>query len=305
MQALFAYGMNPDGDAAAAGKELARTVGNCYVLFLWFFSIFPALAFYRARKLEELKGKHNPTPEDLSPNTKFIDNRIIAQIENNAKLKVLFPQYHIDWSNDMDFIARIFHTIEDTEVYRTYMSTDSDNGYEADRKLIYAIIEEVFADNDHMHWFFGEKNPNWLDDYEEALMMCYKNIGNFKQGKTDDCKILTLFKSADDEDFFRNLFDKTLLHGDEFRTLIERKLQNWEADRVMGMDMLLMKMAICEFTQFPLIPVKVTINEYVDIAKLYSSDKSKQFINGILDKIAIDLRDAGKLNKTGRGLLQN
>ena len=156
-----------------------------------------------------------------------------------------------------------------------------------------------------MRWFFGEKDVNWLDDYDEALMMLYMNISDFKQAKGDDCKILTLFKnSREDESFCRRLFVKTLENDAEYEKMIESKLQNWELERVIGMDMLLMKMAICELTEFPDIPVKVTLNEYIDLAKYYSSDKSKIFVNGILDKIIVDLRDQGKLNKEGRGLYQ-
>ena len=137
-------------------------------------------------------------------------------------------------------------------------------------------------------------------------MMLYMNISDFKQAKGDDCKILTLFKnSREDESFCRRLFVKTLENDAEYEKMIESKLQNWELERVIGMDMLLMKMAICELTEFPDIPVKVTLNEYIDLAKYYSSDKSKIFVNGILDKIIVDLRDQGKLNKEGRGLYQN
>ena len=145
-----------------------------------------------------------------------------------------------------------------------------------------------------------------MDDYDEALTMLYMNISDFKESKGDDCKILTLFKNdREEERFCRRLFTKTLEHSAEYEQMIEAKLQNYELDRVIGMDVLLMKMAICELMEFPDIPVKVTLNEYIDLSKYYSSDKSKLFINGILDKIIVDLRDQGKLNKSGRGLYQN
>lgn len=164
--------------------------------------------------------------------------------------------------------------------------------YEEDKKLVLDIIQNIFIEDEHMRWFFGEKDVNWLDDYDEALVMLYMNISDFKQAKGDDCKILTLFKnSREDESFCRRLFVKTLENDAEYEKLIESKLQNWELERVIGMDMLLMKMAICELTEFPDIPVKVTLNEYIDLAKYYSSDKSKIFVNGILDKIIVDLRD--------------
>ena len=285
--------------------ELIRTVKNCYPLFIWLFSIFPELTYYRSNKLEDLKGKHIPTQEDLNPNTKFVDNKVIAQIEQNVTLRKLIPQYRINWSEDTDFIVKLFHAIEELDEYKKYMST-REGTYEEDKKLVLDIIQNIFIEDEHMRWFFGEKDVNWLDDYDEALMMLYMNISDFKQAKGDDCKILTLFKNTrEDERFCRQLFVKTLENDTEYEKMIESKLQNWELERVIGMDMLLMKMAICELTEFPDIPVKVTLNEYIDLAKYYSSDKSKIFVNGILDKIIVDLRDQGKLKKAGRGLYQN
>lgn len=305
MQALYAHSFKPYEAVTAAEADLIRTVKNCYPLFIWLFSIFPELTYYRSNKLEDLKGKHIPTQEDLNPNTKFVDNKVIAQIEQNVTLRKLIPQYRINWSEDTDFIVKLFHAIEELDEYKKYMST-REGTYEEDKKLVLDIIQNIFIEDEHMRWFFGEKDVNWLDDYDEALMMLYMNISDFKQTKGDDCKILTLFKNTrEDEHFCRKLFVKTLENDAEYEKLIESKLQNWELERVIGMDMLLMKMAICELTEFPDIPVKVTLNEYIDLAKYYSSDKSKIFVNGILDKIIVDLRDQGKLKKEGRGLYQN
>lgn len=305
MQALYAHSMKPFENALTAEKDLIHTVKDCYTLFLWFFSMLPEVTYYRRNKLEDLKGKHNPTFEDLNPNTKFVDNRIIQQMEDNKTLKVLFSQHHINWTNDTDFIVKLFHEIEESEEYIAYMA-NPERSYEEDRQLVYSIIQNIIANNDFIRWFFGEKNPNWLDDYEEALAMFYKNVGEFKPNKTDDCKIQKLFKDdVEDELFCRELFRKTLEHDAEYEALIEAKLQNWELDRVIGMDILLMKMAICEILEFPTIPLKVTLNEYIDLAKDYSSDKSKVFINGILDRLIVDFRDQDKLHKTGRGLYQN
>lgn len=305
MQALYAYNMKPLETVPAAEAELVQTVKNCYSLFLWLFSILPEVVYYRRNKMEDLKGKHNPTFEDLNPNTKFVDNVVINQIEDNETLKKLFPRYHIDWSNDTDFIVKMFHIIEEMDEYKAYMAKE-ERSYEEDKKLVQAIILNIFATDEHTRWFFGEKDPNWLDDYEEALAMLYKNISEFKQSKGAECKIMTLFKDPRaDESFCRQLFVKTIEHDAEYEEMIEAKLQNWELERIIGMDILLMKMAICELLEFPDIPIKVTLNEYIDLAKAYSSDKSKIFVNGVLDRLIVDLRDQGKLNKSGRGLFQN
>jgi N utilization substance protein B len=137
------------------------------------------------------------------------------------------------------------------------------------------------------------------------MMMFYQNVKDFKESKGDDCKIVPLFKSDEDEQFCKQLFRKTLEHSEEYDQMIKEKLQNWEMERVISMDMLLMEMALCELLEFPSIPIKVTLNEYIEIAKWYSSDKSKLFINGILDRLIVDLRANDRIVKTGRGLYQN
>jgi N utilization substance protein B len=184
------------------------------------------------------------------------------------------------------------------------MST-RESDYKSDKKLVLAVIEKVFATNDLLHWFLGEKNTHWIDDYEEAMLMFYQNVKEFKEEDGDNCKISTLFKSDEDEQFCRQLFRKTLENADEYTKMVEAKLQNWELERVISMDMLLMQMALCELLEFPSVPIKVTLNEYIELAKWYSSDKSKVFVNGILDRLIVDLRDSGRLVKTGRGLYQN
>lgn len=303
MQALFAHSMKPYESLQTAENTLIKTIHNSYTLFLWFLSILPATAFYRSRKFEELKNKHNPTPEDLYPNTRYVDNQVIAQIEQNDLLQRLFSTHHINWENDMDFITNIFHIIEEIDEYKAYMSNpipeNPKDAYKEDKKLVLTIIEKIMGENEMIRWFFGEKDPNWVDDYEESLIMCYKNISKFKYSDGDHCKILPLFDDQNDEEqFCRQLFKKTIVNDAKYEEIIESKLQHWELERVISMDILLMKMAICELTEFPTIPVKVTLNEYIDIAKLYSSDKSKVFINGVLDRIVVDMRENESLNKS-------
>lgn len=304
MQALYAYNTNPKAEVRAYEENLVKSVRGCYELFLWLFALLPEIAFYRMKKLDSLKEKYNPTDEDLNPNTKFVENKVIKQMETNKTLTQLWPKYHILWEDDTDLIAKLFREIEQLPEYEVYMSTREQN-YAEDKKLVLAIIEKVFSNNDLLHWYLGEKNTHWIDDYNEAMMMFYQNVKEFKEPKGEECKIDSLFKSEEDEQFCRQLFRKTLEHASEYQQMIESKLQNWELERVINMDMLLMEMALCELLEFPSVPIKVTLNEYIEIAKWYSSDKSKVFINGILDRLIVDLRDNGKIEKTGRGLYQN
>ena len=304
MQALYAYNANPKANVSSAETDLLKSVRSCYALFLWLFALLPEIAFYRTKKLDSLKEKYNPTAEDLNPNTKFVNNAVIRQIENNKELQILWPKYHILWEDETDLIAKLFHEIEQLPDYEVYMA-NRENDYQEDKKFVLTVIEKVFAENDLLHWYLGEKNTHWIDDYDEAMMMLYQNVKDFKEAKGDECKIDSLYKSSDDELFCKQLFRKTLEHADEYTQLIQGKLQNWELERVINLDMLLMQMALAELLEFPQIPIKVTLNEYIEMAKWYSSEKSKVFVNGILDRLIVDLRDNGRIVKTGRGLYQN
>lgn len=304
MQALYAYNANPKANVSSAETDLLKSVRSCYALFLWLFALLPEIAFYRTKKLDSLKEKYNPTAEDLNPNTKFVNNAVIRQIENNKELQILWPKYHILWEDETDLIAKLFHEIEQLPDYEVYMA-DRENDYQEDKKFVLTVIEKVFAENDLLHWYLGEKNTHWIDDYDEAMMMLYQNVKEFKESKGDECRIDSLYKSNEDELFCKQLFRKTIEHAAEYTQMIEEKLQNWELERVINLDMLLMQMALVELLEFPQIPIKVTLNEYIELAKWYSSDKSKVFVNGILDRLIVDLRDNGRIVKTGRGLYQN
>jgi len=307
MQAIFSHQMNDREDVVEGEKKLNDAIQSCYTLFIYFFSLFSAIYRYRVNKLEDLKNKINPTEADLNPNTKFVDNKVILQIDENVTLNKKFKELKINWANDGDFIVQVNHEIVELPEYQRYMANPQ-RSYSEDKELVLAIVEKVFVESELIHWFFEEKNIHWFDDYNEALLMLYKNIQQFKESKKDNCTIATLFKPVaegdeSDQQFYKRLYTLTLAHNNEYEERIEQKLQNWELERIMELDIILMKMALCEFTEFPSIPVKVTINEYIELAKTYSSQKSKVFINGMLDKMAVDLKEEGKLNKMGRGLV--
>lgn len=307
MQAIFAHQMNDKEDVIDGEKKLNAAIQSCYTLFIYFFSLFSAVYRYRVNKLEDLKNKINPTEADLNPNTKFVDNKVILQIDENVTLNKLYKELKINWANDADFIVQVNHEIVNLPEYQQYMNNPQ-RSYKEDKELVLTMVEKVFVESELIHWFFEEKNIHWFDDYNEALLMLYKNIQQFRESQKERAVITPLFKEvADGEEsdvqFYKRLYTLTLSHNLEYEERIEQKLQNWELERMMGLDIILLKMALCEFTEFQDIPVKVTINEYIELAKTYSSGKSKQFINGMLDKMAVDLKEEGLLNKMGRGLV--
>ena len=307
MQAIFAHEMNPLEDVAEGAQKLATTIDSCYNLFLYFFSIFPEIKSYCLKKIEERKKKNFPTEEDLNPNTKFVDNAVIEGIENNRALNILWKERKIFWNDHNELIAALYRQISQTQEFNDYMN-NPERSYKEVKAFLLFVVENVFAPNELLHWFFEEKNANWFDDFNEAMLMFYKNLDGFKEISGDNNKITPLYgKSADDADrkFAQDLFTKTVVHDEEYSHMIDMRLQNWELERVAQMDMILMKMAICELMEFPEIPIKVTINEYIELARWYSSEKSGGFINGMLDRIMDDLKQDGKLNKSGKGLINN
>ncbi len=303
MQAIFAHEMNPAEDIVEGEKKLTRSIESCYTLFLFFFSLLPELKHYRERKMEDVKEKFNPTFQDLNPNTKFVDNMVIRQIEEHPKLQILWKEHKIYWTDQTELIAKLYKEISELSEFEAYMNSQ-ERTYAEDKKLVLTIIEKVLAPNEILHWFFEEQNLHWFDDYNDALLSLYKNIAAFKETSSNVNKIYPLFKDKEEDiTFYKELYLKTIMHCNEYEKIIENKLHNWELERVMGVDMILLKMGICEFLEFQTIPIKVTINEYIELAKNYSSAKSGLFINGLLDNMVADFKAENKLQKIGRGLL--
>ncbi|MCL2168173.1 MAG: transcription antitermination factor NusB [Lentimicrobiaceae bacterium] len=302
LQAIYAVEKNPKEDFLIHEKNLNQTIQNCQVLSVYFLSLLPEIAHYRTLRLEELKEKMNPTEEDLNPNTKLIENKVIKQIEENTHIRQFCANHHIDWSNRYDFVAQMFHEIAHSDTFLAYLAS-SENSYKEDKNFVLELLSKIFAESELLHWFLEEKNVHWFDDYNDALLAAYKNIEKFKENQSVHTTLIPWFKNEEEIKFYQELFRKTLLYNTEYQKRIDEKLQHWESERVMEIDTILMKMAMCELTQFQTIPIKVTLNEYLELAKLYSSRKSSVFINGILDTIVIDLKNEGLLNKMGRGLI--
>lgn len=302
LQALYAIEKNPKEDFRKSAKQLDLAIQNCQILTVCFLTLLSEIVHYRAQRLEEFKEKMNPTDEDLNPNTKFIDNKVIKQIEENKSIQQFSMNEHVDWSNRYDFIAQMYHEIANTELFLNYFNAPT-NSYHEDKEFVLNVLSSLFAESELLHWFLEEKNVHWFDDYNDALLSAYKNIKKYKKNQSDRVPLIPLFKDEEDIIFYKELFKKTCLYNADYQKRIDKKLQRWESERLMEIDTILMKMAMCELTQFPTIPVKVTINEYIELAKLYSSRKSGVFINGVLDNIVTDLKNEGLLNKMGRGLI--
>ena len=304
MKALYGFFQSDTRDLAKSEKELFKNIDKIYDLYIYQLAIFQELRHVASIILEEAKGKHLATSANLNPNLKFVENKFISQLAENIHLQREINNRKISWDNEYELIKRIYNDIKASEYYWKYMNV-SDNSYKTDRSFILTVFKENIAEFELLNNLYEERNLNWGDDIYIVNPMIVKTIESFKEEATPDFKLLPLYKDKeDDAEFVKELFAQTALRNEEVEKLIKDKTKNWEIERIAMMDVLLMKMAISEIIHFSNIPVNVSLNEYIEISKIYSTPKSNAFINGILDKLVADLKAADKINKMGRGLME-
>ncbi|MFN3951877.1 MAG: transcription antitermination protein NusB [Thermaurantimonas sp.] len=297
-QALYAYHHSPI-DISAGISNLLKSFEAIYDHYLFELKGLTELRNANIDLIERRKKKIKPTFEDLNPNLRFVNNKILLRLDEDKKLRQLFEKRRISWGDDRELIQRIFQDLLKTDVYKAYMNgTSVLNDFE----FIVSLYSSSFATNELMHQLYEDKNIHWSEELEAVQMLVYQTLQNIWEDKADI--VADLFREDSDREMAENLYRKTIENDTFFEELIVGKISNWEPDRVNISDMILMKMAICEFMYFEEIPLKVTINEYLDLSKLYSTPKSRIFINGIIDKIALELTEKNAIIKTGRGLLQ-
>ena len=259
------------------------------------------VARYAEERIELGRKKKLPTPEDLNPNTRFIDNAVIRQIGNTRQLTDYLDKRSLGWVNYPELVKKLYAELVASDYYRDYMSA-SGSGYRQDVKLVEDFYVKTVSDNALLEEVVEEQSILWADDVDFALVMVVRTLGDCRASMTE-VPLLPEFKNDDDREFVRELFRKTLVNYKEYLSYVEKFTQNWDVDRIAFMDNLIMTSALAELLNFPSIPVKVTLDEFIEIAKYYSTPGSSLFINGVLDKIIESLKAEGRVNKTGRGLL--
>ena len=303
MQTLYAFKGSESDDMTKDVKFLLFSIDNMYNLYLLLIALFIAVQKRVEADLQKKKKKHLATPEDKNPNKKFVENNLLLQIKNNAKLKGVLERHKINhWELDTEYVDIIFKAITTSNLYENYMQTKTSN-FKDDKDFIISIFKEVIAPNNKLYEYVEDKNLTWLDDLPTVNTTLLKLLRKSKQTSPESHFTPNLYKDNDDKQFAKDLFTKTLLKRSSLIKIIEGKTKNWDSDRIANVDYILMQMAICELQNFSSIPVKVTINEYLEIAKEYSTPKSSIFINGILDKLVKEYEASGALQKMGRGLL--
>lgn len=308
LQALYAYFQGGESRIEAAEKNLLNSIDKVYELyFLQLSFLLEVIHFYRFR-MEESKTKFLPTPEEINPNYKLSENRLILQLQENCQLNDELVNYKISWTEEQEMVRKIYHKLKTSKELGEYFSS-GESSYREDQNFLEKLFRKFIAKSPDLQFYFEERNIFWDDDFEVTAIFVLKTIKLMSEsfGPKDSLTGLLLKGQEDDSDddrkFIRELFRKTIMSTDESDKLIDARTRNWELERIALTDILLIKMALTELTHFSQIPVKVTMNEYIEISKQFSSQKSKLFINGILDKLVSDLTEEKKIRKTGRGLM--
>ena len=303
LQALYAYFQSNDENYRHTENELMQSVERIYDLYISYILTFPELKGLAEHRMDESKKKMRPTEEDLNPNLKFVDNKLIALIEESKELRRISEERKVNWVGDehQEMLRKILLTIRDSEVYIQHMN-DEARDFESDKMFVLDLFKAEIANSEIFYNYLEEKSIHWMDDIDLTCSMVLKTLKQAVEG--EKLEILPLYKPNDDEqEFIRELLRKTISLNSENEKLIDELTQNWELDRIAKMDIILMKMAITELQIFNNIPTKVTLNEYIEISKFYSTPKSNGFINGILDKAIDRLTADKKIKKIGRGLV--
>ncbi|UAB84296.1 transcription antitermination protein NusB [Zunongwangia sp. SCSIO 43204] len=303
MQSLYAFNQSENDNLASEEKFLLKSMEEMYDLFVLQLSLLTEIKAHAETFLERSQQKHLATQEDKDPNRKFVQNSVFEILEQNTQLEQIIDDRKLNhWKFDDEYVAILWNEIKESDAFADYMET-RDNSFKEDKDFILAIFKKVIAPNDKIYDYFEDKKLTWLDDLPLVNTAVVKMLQKLKETASPEDKLPKLFKSIDDKEFAVNLFRKTYLKDAKLSEEMQGKTPNWDKDRIAEIDTVLIKMAICEFLEFPSIPVKVTINEYLEISKEYSTPKSSIFINGILDKLSKEYKTDGKLNKIGRGLM--
>lgn len=302
-QAIYSYLRGAKNDLGVGEKELITCINRIHELFILHVSVFTELQRFASKRLEERRNKKLPSEQDLNPNLRFVNNELLMALVNSESLQKKVEQYKISWVANDDIIPKLFKTIEASETFQRFMNAP-EYDLETQKSFVLKLYREFVADNEILQDLFEERSIHWSDDHYFVCGYVVKYFKGFTSRFAQNYRVPELFKDLEDDlEFVKTLYRQTLVHNDDYQAIIMEKAKNWEADRIAILDFILMKMAVCELINLPSVPVKVSLNEYIELSKTYSTPKSRVFINGILDKIVPDLKEKGELRKTGRGLM--
>jgi N utilization substance protein B len=297
IQLIYAFYQNGNKNIDAAEKELLYSLSKAYDLYNYLLALMVAIKDYAAKRIDAGKKKRIQTEEDKNPNTRFIDNLFIAQLESNKQLNEFISNQKRNWlDDDESFIKETYEKIIESNLYKLYMVEENPT-YDTDRELWRKLYKAFIYNNESLDQLLEEQSLYWNDDKDIVDTFVLKTIKRFDPKAGANQELLPEYKDEEDLEFARRLFRSAIMNGDEYRMMVNENTKNWDIKRIAFMDVMIMQCAIAELMTFPNIPISVTLNEYLEIAKFYSTPKSTGFINGTLDAIIKKLKQQGKINK--------
>lgn len=303
MQSIYAMHQNGSDNLEGQEKFLFYSIDAIQDLYLIMLSSLIEMAKKEKVFLQLSSQKHLATKEERNPNNKFINNSIFQLLEDNNSLSIALENRKINnWAIHDDYINLLLASLKESKLYEKYMS-NSVNTFEEDKQFVVDLFTDIIVPNEKLYEYLEDDKLTWIDDIPVVNTQIVKQLKGIKSAEDASFKVPKLFKDADDKDFAKDLFIKTVLNENELAKEFDTKTPNWDMDRIAEIDTIILKMAICELLKFPSIPVKVTLNEYLELAKEYSTPKSSIFINGILDNLVKEFQTNKKMIKAGRGLM--
>src|SRR5690606_6155496 len=282
---------------------LLRSVDQVYEMYIWVLALLTEVGEYALIDADERANKYLPNENDLNANTRLANNTFIELLKQNDDFVDLAKKYKVDAVFDKELVRSVFQILKQSSEYVDYLESE-DRSLKIEKDIVKYIFKKIILKSPAIEQVFDERFINWTTDKDVLQALLAKTLKNFNSEDPEKNQLAQLCPNwVDDKEFIVELFRLTTRHQQEYQQYISGKTKNWEADRIALIDTLLMQMAIAEFLNFSSIPVKVTINEYIEISKEFSTPKSNSFINGILDKILIELQKEGKIRKFGRGLI--
>ncbi|AMS26665.1 hypothetical protein AEM51_06140 [Bacteroidetes bacterium UKL13-3] len=303
LQALYAHHQDGNPNRTMHERAMLRSIDKAYELYIYLLSLPTEFRFYIDKELEKQTSKYFPTEEIILPLQAMHNNKCIAVLEKSDEINSRMKNLKLHWTGTTDLFKNAWNDLNQNEAFTNY-SKRPNHSFGEDKKILSEIYQIFIAESDIFEKYMEEHFMNWEDDQVLVTNALLKSISMMTEDGTGDYLVTESTLKTEDEKFMIDLFRKTIEQDEELTKLIGDKTKNWETDRIAIIDLILMKMALCEILNEPHIPIKVSINEYLELAKLYSTPNSHGFINGVLDKVQIELKKGNKINKQGRGLVE-
>ncbi len=307
LQSLYSWNTGGITDVVLGERELLKSIDKLHDLFIYQLSFLVEIKRFAETRITENKRKFYPTKEDLNPNLRFISNKFLNEVEQNNEFILNENKFKINWTDQSDMILKFYNELKASDFYQKYMLQPEDS-LEADKKIIFKIIDRLMSDFELLRSYYEEKSVYFTDGYDLVQLLLIKFVDTFSKKFNSQSSLPTIYKPSingvnEDRDFVKKLYRKVLLNDEALVEELKTRTKNWEYDRIPIMDIILLKMAIIELTEMETVPIKVTLNEYIELAKYFSTPKSKIFVNGVLDRLIREYKDENKIKKIGRGLI--